>query len=61
DEKKVELRLMDLSGRMMESRIMTSAIGENRIDLEVGEYARGIYMAALISENEQKVLKIVIQ
>jgi len=61
NEQSTELKMMDLSGRILESRIITSAIGENRIDLGVGEYARGIYLAILSTNNDQKVLKIVIE
>ncbi|HNQ00619.1 MAG TPA: T9SS type A sorting domain-containing protein, partial [Bacteroidia bacterium] len=60
-EASAEFRMMDLSGRILESRSIESSVGENRIDMDLTAYARGIYMAALITGNEQKVLKIFVQ
>lgn len=60
-DQKIEFRMVDMSGRIMEERNITAAEGENRIDLEIGDYARGIYLATLRTENEQKLLKIVVQ
>lgn len=60
-EASAEFRMMDLSGRILESRSIECSVGENRIDMDLTAFARGIYMAALITGNEQKVLKIVVQ
>ena len=53
--------LTDLTGREMLRRSMQSQEGENKVELLVYDFPRGIYFLNLISEEERQTIKVVLQ
>lgn len=56
--------LMDLSGREVYNKMLAVSPGENRTEIQVSEFQKGIYFARLLQENaesEIKVIKVIIQ
>ncbi len=60
-EEEVVLILFDITGREMINRTIHSQEGENKLELPVSEYPRGVYFANLISKEEKRTIKLILQ
>ena len=56
------LQLMDLTGRMMLNQANAAQQGNNLVELDLGNYAKGVYMLALTTgDGNRQVLRIVVE
>lgn len=53
--------LIDMSGRKVSSSAYRSVSGENQISLDVATLPRGIYFAQLISKEERRMVKVILE
>lgn len=60
-EKQVNIKVLDLTGREVYSREVESTLGENRIQLDISELPRGLYLACLVIGDEKEVKKVIIE
>ncbi len=56
----VHLRIFDLNGKMLHSENYSTASGENRIDMQLGNLPPGMYMLQLSSDKDQLTRKFVV-
>ncbi|MCB9048756.1 MAG: hypothetical protein H6556_04920 [Lewinellaceae bacterium] len=54
------LRIMDGNGRMVQAERVASAPGENRYELQIGNWSGGLYVAYLINGTEIKASKLMV-
>ncbi len=54
------LRIMDGNGRMLQAERVASLPGENRYEVQVGNWAGGLYVAYLINGTEIKARKLMV-
>ncbi|MCO6477298.1 MAG: hypothetical protein J5I94_11785, partial [Phaeodactylibacter sp.] len=54
------LRIMDGNGRLLQTERVASAPGENRYELQIGNWAGGLYVAYLINGTEIKAGKLMV-
>ncbi len=56
---KVELKLFDITGRLVKEQIINSAEGINKTDLDIGTEASGVYLFSIYKDNTSKRIRIV--
>ena len=61
EEKNVNIKLLDITGREIQNLEVSSTIGENRIQMDISSLPHGIYMACLISGNQKQVVKVIVE
>ncbi|MCB0594279.1 MAG: T9SS type A sorting domain-containing protein, partial [Phaeodactylibacter sp.] len=54
------LRIMDGNGRMIQAERVASTAGENRYELQIGNWSGGLYVAYLINGTEIKAKKLMV-
>ena len=52
--------LFDITGRELDRQNIHTHIGENQIDMNVGDYTRGVYFGSLISKNEKQTIRLIL-
>ena len=60
-EIKMNMKLLDITGREIQNIEVSSTIGENRIQLDVSALPRGIYIAYLFSDNKKQTMRVIIE
>ena len=60
-EKEINLKLMDLTGREIQNRVIMAIAGENRLVIDVSNLTRGIYLASLYYEKQKQTIKVIVQ
>ena len=60
-EIKMNMKLLDITGREIQNIEVSSTIGENRIQLDVSALPRGIYIAYLSSDNIKQTMRVIIE
>lgn len=53
-----QLRLFDMSGRLLEQRNLSSSIGGDMLEMNIGEYSSGMYILSVQSGDKYSMLKI---
>lgn len=56
---KVELTVMDLSGKEIKSTVINANVGENLILIDSSEFATGVYLIQLKSDSTNKTLQFI--
>jgi len=56
---KVELYIMDISGKVLKSTTINGNVGENVVFLSNAEFAAGLYMVQLKTTNSNKTLQFI--
>ena len=59
--RKINLSLIDVTGRILMQRIISALPGENQIKINASEFSRGIYFASMLYDNEKQMIKVVIE
>ena len=59
--RKINLSLIDVTGRILMQRIISALPGENQIKINASELSRGIYFASMIYDNEKQMIKVIIE
>ncbi|TAH39161.1 MAG: T9SS type A sorting domain-containing protein [Bacteroidetes bacterium] len=54
------LLIFDISGREMERREILSYVGENKIEMNVSDYPRGVYFGYLITKNDKQIIRLIL-
>ena len=54
------LRILDSNGRIMQAERVASTAGENRYELQIGNWSGGLYVAYLINGTEMKAQKLMV-
>ncbi len=60
-KQEAELFLTDIAGRTIIHKSIRTEFGDNKIELALSEIPHGIYFANLISINEKKTVKLIVQ
>ncbi len=60
-EKNMNVKLLDITGREIKNIAVSSSIGENRFQLDVSALPRGIYIACLLSDNKKQTLRVILE
>ena len=60
-EIKMNMKLLDITGREIQNIEVSSTIGENRIQLDVSALPRGIYIAYLFSDNKKQTMRVILE
>ena len=60
-EKNMNVKLLDITGREIKNIAVSSSIGENRFQLDVSALPRGIYIAYLLSDNKKQTLRVILE
>lgn len=59
--RKINLSLIDVTGRVLMQRIISALPGENQIKINASELSSGIYFASMIYDNEKQMIKVIIE
>lgn len=59
--RKINLSLIDVTGRILIQRIINALPGENHIMINASELSRGIYFASIFYDNEKQMIKVIIE
>jgi ELWxxDGT repeat protein len=54
----VNIRIVDVNGRLLEQRNVIVAIGQNNISLDINRYASGVYYVSIISQTRKQTLQL---
>jgi hypothetical protein len=54
------LQLIDITGRIMMNEVNTAQTGDNFIELDLSNYAEGIYTISLLTTEGSKQVRIVV-
>lgn len=60
ESKSYSVRLLDITGRVIENRSYESNMGENKVQLDVSQLPAGVYFAWLISDNLKEMTKVIV-
>ncbi len=60
-ETKLNVKLIDISGREIQSMDVNPIIGENKVQMDVSNLTPGIYFAYLVGEGQKQVMKVVVE
>jgi uncharacterized repeat protein (TIGR03803 family) len=60
-ESDYEIRLLDITGRLVKNYFGTSLIGENERSLNLESFAKGVYKIIIVIDDKQEVKKLVIE
>ena len=52
------IQLTDISGRILQSQNISFAKGENNLNLDLTEYAQGIYLVQFTSNSVSQLVKV---
>jgi Secretion system C-terminal sorting domain len=60
-ERNVHVLLVDLTGRELLRKETTTMMGENKIEMNVSDFTKGVYFAYLLSDDNKQVTKVIIE
>jgi len=60
-ESQYEIRLLDITGKLLQNFNGSTSIGENKMELNLESYAKGFYNLMIIVDGKQKVEKLAIE
>jgi hypothetical protein len=60
-EKRVSIKLLDITGKEVYSRELNAIIGENQVQVDISGMPRGIYLAYLSGENLNEFKKVIVE
>ena len=60
NREQLDFILFDVTGRELERRNIHSQIGENMVEMNVGEYPRGVYFGCIVSVNEKQTIRLIL-
>jgi hypothetical protein len=58
--KTFNVKLLDITGRTIEDRIVESVSGENKVQFDISALPGGIYFAWVMGDNQKEMLKVVV-
>ncbi len=58
-EIKYIVAITDMTGKVLQHKESTSFAGENQVDLDISNYANGMYMISLITNEEKRNIKLI--
>ncbi len=60
NENSYSVRLLDLTGKVVQERTFTAVIGENKVHFDVSTLSGGVYFGWLLSDNLKQTIKIIV-
>ena len=60
-EKNMNVKLLDITGREIQNIEVSSLIGANQVQLDVSALPRGIYIAYLLSDNKKQTMRVILE
>ncbi len=54
------LVIFDIAGREMKRNEINAYVGENKIELNVDDFPRGVYFAFLITKNDKQTIRLIL-
>ncbi|HKK39076.1 MAG TPA: T9SS type A sorting domain-containing protein, partial [Cryomorphaceae bacterium] len=56
---KLTLRVLDLTGKLLEQRILSTSIGQQKIEVDLSEFPQGLYLIGLEQNGSRSYAKVV--
>ncbi len=56
---KLTLRVTDLTGKLLEQRVLSSSIGQQKIQVDLSEFPQGLYLIGLEQDGSRSYAKVV--
>jgi hypothetical protein len=56
---KLTLRVMDLTGKVLEQKVISSSIGQQKIQVDLAEFTQGHYLIGLEQNGSRSYAKVV--
>lgn len=61
EEKRISVKMLDITGREIYSNEILATTGENKVEIDVTGMPKGIYMAYVVGENLKEVKKVIVE